>query len=70
LLYAILSRLQWDLDNTIFRWSFEEEANTSSGRKTIAGNATGGWYVSLDLIKRTTHILQVVAWTIHLQSWN
>ncbi|KAJ7222777.1 hypothetical protein C8J57DRAFT_1593153 [Mycena rebaudengoi] len=34
---------RWDLDNTIFRWSFEEEANTSSGRKTIAGNATGGW---------------------------
>ncbi|KAJ7290615.1 hypothetical protein C8J57DRAFT_1493324 [Mycena rebaudengoi] len=34
---------RWDLDGTIFSWSFEEAGDTKSGMKLVSGNATGGW---------------------------
>ncbi|KAJ7117093.1 hypothetical protein C8R44DRAFT_708379 [Mycena epipterygia] len=44
--YDVLTKAganNWDLDNTIFNWAFNEAGDSKTGIKLVSGNATGGW---------------------------
>ncbi|KAJ7145549.1 hypothetical protein C8R44DRAFT_863422 [Mycena epipterygia] len=40
---------EWDLDNTFFKWSYDEPGDSKTGTKLISGNATGGGVVCYGL---------------------